>query len=194
MKRSLIIGLGGALLLASGAIAKDLPQMTQPLVRNLMGKPAVPALTADQSPLPAQKQSQLQLQLAAAKRVEVEGKTTWQAAGSKLTAKPGDVLRYTLKGANQGQTALNNLELTQPVPQGMVYALNSVVNPGGTLTYSIDGGKTYQAKPMVKVVLANGQTETRPAPAEAYTHLHWQLTQALAAGNQVEVAYEVVVR
>jgi uncharacterized repeat protein (TIGR01451 family) len=103
-------------------------------------------------------------------------------------------LRYSLKGANKGQQPLSNLVLTQPVPGGMVFQLNSASNPGGQVVYSIDGGKSYVAKPMVSVALPNGKTEMRPAPAEAYTHLRWQLSQSLSAGTMVDLSYEVRVR
>jgi uncharacterized repeat protein (TIGR01451 family) len=200
MKRSILIGLSTALLVAGGAIAKDLPANAWPALTQLLASKLAPQsaqLSPQQQQQPkqqSQQESQLQLQLSAAKRVEANGKTSWQESGSKVTAKPGDVLRYTLKGANQGKKSLSNLVLTQPVPQGMVYQLDSASNPGGERSYSIDGGKTYSAKPMVTVTLANGKTEQRPAPAESYSHIKWQLSQSLAAGNSVDLSYEVRVR
>ncbi len=182
MKRSVVIGLSTAALVMGGAIAKDLPAYAWPNLGQLFASK------------PAAEQQTLQLQLSAAKRMQSNGKTTWQEAGTKITATPGDVLRYTLKGANNGKRPLSNLVLTQPVPAGMVYQLNSASNPGGQLVYSIDGGKSYVAKPMVSVALPNGKTEMRPAPAEAYTHLRWQLSQTLSAGNRVDLSYEVRVR
>jgi uncharacterized repeat protein (TIGR01451 family) len=198
MKRSILIGLSTALLVAGGAIAKDLPANAWPALTQLLASKLAPQsaqLSPQQQPQQqSQQESQLQLKLSAAKRVEANGKTSWQESGSKVTAKPGDVLRYTLKGANQGKKSLSNLVLTQPVPQGMVYQLDSASNPGGERSYSIDGGKTYSAKPMVTVTLANGKTEQRPAPAESYSHIKWQLSQSLAAGNSVDLSYEVRVR
>jgi uncharacterized repeat protein (TIGR01451 family) len=200
MKRSIFIGLSSALLVAGGAIAKDMPAKAWPALNQLFASKPAPQsaqLSPQQQQQPrqqSQQESQLQLQLSAAKRVEANGKTSWQESGSKVTARPGDVLRYTLKGANQGKKSLSNLVLTQPLPQGMVYQLGTASNPGGERSYSIDGGKSYSAKPMVTVTLANGKTEQRPAPAESYSHIKWQLSQSLAAGNSVDLSYEVRVR
>jgi hypothetical protein len=47
---------------------------------------------------------------------------------------------------------------------------------------------------MVQVKLANGQIEQRPAPATAYTHVRWQLNEAIAPGQSASVSYQVTVR
>jgi uncharacterized repeat protein (TIGR01451 family) len=190
MKRSVVIGLSTVALVMGGAIVSNIPANAFPdLGRLLTGKPS--QSVAQKS---AQQESPLQLQLSAAKQVTANGKVTWQESGDKVMATPGDVLRYRLKGINHGEKALSNLVLTQPVPKGMVYQLNSASTGNAQVAYSIDGGKSYSAKPMVSVKLPNGQTEMRPAPAEAYTNLRWQLSQSLATGNAVDVAYEVNVR
>lgn len=145
-------------------------------------------------------QPKVNLQLVADQQVlqkNAQGKevTTWKSLGSKVTVKPGDVIRFTVTGKNEGKSAAKSLAMTQAIARGMVYVLNSAtpVN-GATLTYSIDQGKTFVVNPTIKVTLANGKVEERPAPATAYTHVRWKLTQALEPNTSIQAAYFVKVR
>lgn len=145
-------------------------------------------------------QPKVNLQLVADQQVlqkNAQGKevTTWKSLNSKVTVKPGDVIRFTVTGKNEGKSAAKSLAMTQAIARGMVYMLNSAtpVN-GATLTYSIDQGKTFVVNPTIKVTLANGKVEERPAPATAYTHVRWKLTQALEPNTSVQAAYLVKVR
>ncbi len=141
-----------------------------------------------------QRKSQVELSLSAAKQVEKDQKVEWQESGTRVSAGPGDVLRYTLKGQNKGNNAIKNMVLTQPIPNGMTYVMKSTTQPNASVTYSIDGGKSFVANPTVQVRLANGNVETKPAPANVYTHVRWQLNDAMAPGQSVNVSYQVVVR
>lgn len=99
-------------------------------------------------------------------------------------------------GANNGDRTASNLIVTQPIPKQTAYVLNSstTIKSTASVTYSIDNGKTFVAKPTVQVKLANGKVETRPAPAEAYTHVRWKFTNAIAAKSIVAAAYQVRVK
>ncbi|NJM44776.1 MAG: DUF11 domain-containing protein [Alkalinema sp. RU_4_3] len=141
-----------------------------------------------------QQKAQVELSLSVAKQVKQDDKVTWQESGDRVTAQPSDVLRYSLKSQNKGNKAVKNLVMTQPIPAGMSYVLKSTTQPAANVTYSIDGGKSFVASPMVAVKLANGQIEQRPAPATAYTHVRWQLNEAIAPGQSAKVSYQVVVR
>jgi uncharacterized repeat protein (TIGR01451 family) len=144
---------------------------------------------------------QVKLMLSADKKVvqkDAQGKETvsWQSVQDKATVQPGDIVRWTINIKNEGSGAAEKLILPQPLPKGMTYMLNSAnVSAGkGTITYSIDGGKTYVAKPTIQVKLPDGKVETRPAPAERYTHIRWALDQAIAPKQAVSVSYQAQVR
>jgi uncharacterized repeat protein (TIGR01451 family) len=141
-----------------------------------------------------QQKSQVQLSLSVAKQIKQDDKLVWQESGSSVTAQPSDVLRYSLKSQNKGNKAVKSLVMTQPIPTGMSYVLKSTAQTAADVTYSIDGGKSFVASPMVQVKLANGQIEQRPAPATAYTHVRWQLNEAIAPGQSANVSYQVTVR
>ncbi|MGP1374153.1 hypothetical protein [Almyronema epifaneia] len=121
-------------------------------------------------------------------------KISWEQLEGQVKVQPGDVLRYTVDGANSGDLEATNLVITQPVPTQTTYILDSAAgNNGAELTYSIDNGQTFVAEPMVEVTLADGTVELQPAPAEAYTHVKWDFADSLTAAETVKVTYEVTV-
>jgi uncharacterized repeat protein (TIGR01451 family) len=142
--------------------------------------------------LPAQAQSaptpsaakRVLLTLKAEKQVKTGNKIAYEPTAGK-SVKPGDILRYTVNAKN-GDKAVKNLMLTQPIPRGTSYLKNSATALNGAeLLFSIDGGKTYVAKPMM------GKNE---APTTAYTNLRWKFTGTLTAKAQVNATYEVVIK
>ncbi|MEH2432995.1 MAG: hypothetical protein V7K25_01840 [Nostoc sp.] len=144
-------------------------------------------------------QGQLQLRLEAEKQVvaqDQQGKQskTWQPLKGQAVVQPGDVLRYTLSGENTSDRPVKNLVLNQPIPKGMVYVLKSVVATNNTkATYSIDGGRSFVENPTVKVTLPDGKVETKPAPANVYTHIRLQVP-LVAAKTTVKATYQTQVR
>lgn len=123
-----------------------------------------------------------------------DSQITWETLEGQAQVSPGDVLRYTIDGANSGEAEAENLVLTQAIPAQMTYVLASATPADGAeLIYSIDGGETFVAEPMVAVTLADGTIEQQPAPAEAYTHVRWNFGNTLVAADAVQVAYDVSV-
>jgi uncharacterized repeat protein (TIGR01451 family) len=146
-----------------------------------------------------QQKPQVQLQLSAEqKSVEKDEKgqpvTNWKALDQASVVHPGDVLRYSVAGQNLGDRPVANLVINQMIPAQMKYVLNSAVQPAGmSAVYSIDSGKTFVANPTVQVKLADGTLETRPAPADVYTHIRWNVN-AIAANTSTNVSYQLEVR
>ena len=148
-----------------------------------------------------QKKPSVELLLSVEKQViqkNPQGKEikTWLGmVGNNVAAKPGDVLRFTLKAENKGDRPAKKLALIQPVPQGTVYLLNTAISESpASIVYSIDGSKTFVANPTVKVSLPNGTVVERPAPAEVYTHVRWFLGRELAPKATSKVFYQVKVK
>lgn len=171
-----------------------LPVGNQPAIAQLLNSGATLAQNILQQP-------KVNLNLIADKQQlqkDAQGKqiVSWKVLDSKVVVLPGDVIRFTVTGKNEGNKAAKNLNVTQPIPQRMSYVLNSAkasIN-NANMTFSIDQGKTFVATPMVKVTLANGKVEERPAPADKYTHVHWNFNQELQPNASVQAAYEVKVR
>ncbi|NJM45194.1 MAG: DUF11 domain-containing protein [Alkalinema sp. RU_4_3] len=139
---------------------------------------------------------QVNLELSAQQAVKTpKGEMAWQAIDSKIPVQPGTTIRFNVKAANVGDKAAKSLAVTQPVPAGMEFKLNSATSTAKAQTvFSIDNGKTFVANPQIPVKQANGETVMQPAPAANYTHVRWQLDQALNAKSQQQMAYEVRVK
>jgi uncharacterized repeat protein (TIGR01451 family) len=173
--------------LTAAAFVSVLPFLSQPVMASFQA--------AGNTIAQALQQPKVQLNLGAEKRVGEGEKANWQALKGNVSVNPGDRLRYVVTGQNAGKAAAKKLVLTQPVPKQMTYQIGSAqATDRASATYSIDNGKSFTVKPMVKVKLADGQEEMRPAPAEAYTHVRWQFDQAINPNAQVKASYEVQVR
>jgi uncharacterized repeat protein (TIGR01451 family) len=178
----------------AASVIATLPLFTQiPVIGNIF-QPGTAIAQNSQKP-------SVQLRLEVAKKVvlQVDGKEkiSWQSLQDKGVVQPGDVLRYTVAGINNGKTAVKNLNINQPVPKGMIYVLNSASvegNKGVKIIYSIDGGRSFVENPTVKVSLPNGKVETRPAPASAYTHIRWKIDSEFPANAVVKGIYQVAVK
>jgi uncharacterized repeat protein (TIGR01451 family) len=130
-----------------------------------------------------------------AKDLSGQTKASWKSLEGKVTVQPGDVLRYTVAGKNAGKREAKSLAITQPIPKQMAYVLNSATTSNSAKTvYSIDNGRSFVESPTIQVTLANGKVETRPAPAEAYTHVRWQFAGAVNPDAVVQAAYQAKVR
>lgn len=143
---------------------------------------------------------EVKLTLSAEKQVveiDVNGqeKTSWQNLEGKITVQPGDILRYTVDGSNSGDVEAKGLSITQPIPSQTSYRLKSATTDGKAETvYSIDGGQSFVAEPMIEVTNADGTLELQPAPAEMYTHVQWNFGDDLASAQSVKASYNVQVQ
>jgi uncharacterized repeat protein (TIGR01451 family) len=147
----------------------------------------------------AQARPDVKLSLVAEKQITVgennAKKTIWQPLKSGESVTPGDRLRYRLTGRNEGQVPAKNLVLNQPIPAQMTYVIGSVQAPSGAkVLFSIDGGKSFIATPLIKVKQLDGKLIDQPAPAETYTHVRWVLGSDITAKSIVNTSYELRVR
>lgn len=129
--------------------------------------------------------------------VDAEGnkKIVWQSLEDGAQVLPGDSLRYTIQSENEGDLAAKKLVITQPIPQQMVYNLDSATSTANTdITYSIDAGKTFVAQPMIEKTLEDGSVVEVPAPAELYTHVRWKFNGELSTEKDAAASYEVEVK
>lgn len=146
-----------------------------------------------------QSRPEIKLSLAADKQIILtengQQKPSWQPLSGTVSVKPGDRLRYRLVGRNDGTGPAQNLVLNQAIPGQMAYITGSVQAPKNTqVLFSIDGGKSFTAKPMVKVKQLDGRVIDQPAKAEAYSHIRWILGTTVAAKATVTTSYELRVR
>ncbi|HSZ09099.1 MAG TPA: hypothetical protein VK794_11240 [Steroidobacteraceae bacterium] len=94
----------------------------------------------------------------------------------------GDWIIYTLEVRNTAPTTLHNPTVTYPVPEHMSYVADSAVGPATDVSFSVDGGHSFDAPENLRLQDADGQGHL--AAAAEYTHIRWQLKHGLK-GNSV---------
>jgi uncharacterized repeat protein (TIGR01451 family) len=94
----------------------------------------------------------------------------------------GDWIIYTLEVRNTAPTAIRNPTVIYPVPEHMSYVADSAVGPATEVSFSVDGGHSFDVPENLKLQDADGQR--RLAAAAEYTHNRWQLKHGLK-GNSV---------
>ena len=100
---------------------------------------------------------------------------------------PGTVVRYVNTLENQGDDVATKLVIKNPIPKNMEYVANSASCASEcTLSYSVDGGKSYKQPSELYV----GEGEKRHlAKASDYTDIKWVLS-SLSATSQSSVEYQ----
>ena len=144
-------------------------------------------------------QPTVKLNLTAAKKTIMvttgeQKQVQWSSLDDGAVVNPGDILRYTVSSENPGKTVANNLTITQPIPEQMVYELDTATSQNqAEIFYSIDDGKTFVAEPTIIIKTEEGASVEHPAPPETYTHIRWQFS-ALAPESAITAMYEVKVQ
>jgi uncharacterized repeat protein (TIGR01451 family) len=128
---------------------------------------------------------------------EVESKAVDGGHGSvKLVSAdrvvPGDRVIYTLEVRNTGVALLEAPTVIHPIPEHMRYVADSAVGPGAEVSYSVDGGKSFDRAENLLVKTADDQS--RPATAADYTHIRWHLKNNLKANSVAFVRFRALVK
>ena len=108
------------------------------------------------------------------------------------TVAPGDVVEYRLVFTNITGQPVNNIQFTDPLPEGMHYLPGTAGadRDDVDVEFSLDGGASYSAQPMVEVVV-DGRTEQRPASPEQYTDIRWNVQGVVQPNARVSAAFQV---
>ena len=98
---------------------------------------------------------------------------------------PGDEVIYTLEIRSTTAMAQPPPTVDYTIPEHMRYVPDSAVGAGAVVSYSVDGGRTFARPEQLFVMGEDGKK--RPATAEDYTDIRWQLKHILK-GNSVAFA------
>ena len=138
----------------------------------------------------AQKTSRVQALTISAENVSMRA----PRQGDASHVLPGDTVRYHLVFTNTSAGAVHGIVLDNPIPAGLRFAAGSAKADRAdvAILYSIDGGKTFAAAPMIDAVV-DGRHEQQPAPAEMYTHVRWTVRGDVPKGAQIRAEYDAQV-
>jgi len=119
-------------------------------------------------------------------------KTTKMVDAAIAKVIPGDVVTYTITYTNTGDDAVKEVIVTNPVPPEVEYIEKSASGKDSVMTFSIDGGNTYDVPTKLEVKDKDGKT--RRAKASEYTNIKWTLKGSLAPGKGGSVAYRAKIK
>lgn len=94
---------------------------------------------------------------------------------------PGESVIYTITFRNVSGEPADNVVITNPIAEDLMYVDGSAFGPGMEILFSVDGGKTFAAAAELTVV-ENG--EVRDAGPGDFTHVRWVMQNDLAVGAQ----------
>ena len=90
----------------------------------------------------------------------------------------GDEVYYTLRVRNPGTEPVIDARVTKRMPYGLHYLAGSASGPDCDIDFSVDGGRTFTAK---------------PAGAE-FTHVRWTLRRPLPPGSTALLRFRATFR
>jgi uncharacterized repeat protein (TIGR01451 family) len=105
---------------------------------------------------------------------------------------PGDRVIYTLEVRNAGAAVVDEPLISFPIPEHMRYVADSAVGPGAEISYSIDGGHSFERAENLTVKGQDGRP--RRAAAADYTDIRWRLKNALKANSVAFVRFRALVK
>src|SRR5713226_3073930 len=107
---------------------------------------------------------------------------------------PGEILDWKITSENDGNAAAFAYKTVGHIPRGTTFVADSAKADGAKALYSIDGGKSYSAQPMIEVKQADGSVKRMLAPASMYTEIRYEWADPLVQGGKLSASYKVRVK
>ena len=120
-----------------------------------------------------------------------DGKKEIKRIPAKKVAPDGEVI-YTTTFKNTIDKTISNIVVTNPIPANMAYVNDSASGANTVITYSIDGGKSYDDS--AKLIIKTTDGKVRPAQSADFSHIRWVYKGDLATGKSSEVGFRAKVK
>jgi uncharacterized repeat protein (TIGR01451 family) len=104
----------------------------------------------------------------------------------------GQVVFYTVQIRNPTPAPVRDVVVVQRIPANTTYVVDSAAGPSAEITFSVDGGESFW--PEKELVVAKAPAQARKAKPQDYTHIRWQLRNALAPGAVALARFQAVFR
>jgi uncharacterized repeat protein (TIGR01451 family) len=102
---------------------------------------------------------------------------------------PGESVVYTTTFTNVSAEPADNVVITNPIAEDLMYVDGSAFGPGMDIQFSVDGGVTFAAANELTVV---EEGDIRDARAADFTHVRWAMQNDLKVGAQGVVRFAAV--
>ncbi len=121
-----------------------------------------------------------------------EGKIDLNKAGD---VRPGEIIEWKIESENSGDGAASNYKAIGQVPNGTEYVAGSAnAQDSPVVEYSIDGGRNFSERPLIKVKQPDGSDKQVPAPASMYTQVRFSWSNPIDSGKKFNAYYSVRVK
>jgi len=94
---------------------------------------------------------------------------------------PGENVIYTITFTNVSAEPADNIVITNPIAEDLMYVDGSAFGAGMDIQFSVDGGVTFAAADELTMV---EDGEVRDAEAGDFTHVRWVMRNDLEVGAQ----------
>lgn len=94
---------------------------------------------------------------------------------------PGESVIYTITFTNISDRPADNVVITNPIAEDLMYVDGSAFGPGMEIQFSVDGGATFASADDLNVT---EDGEVRKAESKDFTHVRWVMQNDLEAGAQ----------
>ena len=105
---------------------------------------------------------------------------------------PGEKVLFTVTYTNAGDQPAENVVITNPVPEHMLYVDESATGDNSSILFSADGGESFAVASVLQV--SNDDGSQRPAGASDYTHVRWVVQNDIAPGTSGTVQFTATVK
>lgn len=111
---------------------------------------------------------------------------------TKANVVPGDVVTFVITYRNIGKADVSDIVIQNPIPREMMYRHASAVGEAADITFSVDGGKSFDLPEKLYVKDKNGAT--KQANVEDYTDVRWVVRKTLKPGETGTVTYKALLK
>lgn len=105
---------------------------------------------------------------------------------------PGDQVLYTVEIRNTGPVPLPHAVVPYAIPDHMRYVADSAVGPGAEVSFSVDGGRSFDRPGRLRVATPSGAL--RPATPADYTHIRFELKHTLEPNSVAFARFRAIVK
>ena len=105
---------------------------------------------------------------------------------------PGATVIFVNTVTNNTAGSAEGVAVSNPVPQNMTYIDGSATTKEVALTFSVDGGKSFDLP--AKLTVPGPDGKPRPAAAADYTDIRWQFTRPLPAKATEQIEFQAKVK
>lgn len=102
---------------------------------------------------------------------------------------PGESVVYTITFRNVSGEPADNVVITNPIAEDLMYVDGSAFGAGMEILFSVDGGDTFASARELTIV---EDGEVREAQASDFTHVRWVMQNDLAVGAQGTARFAAV--